>query len=160
MLQHLSNCGFLTETRSLYSKKPWITSVLKITHLFVNKEMEKKWEKNKKTELGHWYQKLNVRVNSRVVRQFKVYYFRKWRICSDLRGISRLTTAGKVYVFGLFLVRIFLHLDWKRTRKAPNADTVYAVDCRLSLLSILPSTKKNLAIMQQNQKNVLLLNFP
>ena len=121
---------------------------------------KKMGKKNKKTELGYWYQKLNVRVNSRVVRQFKVYYFRKWRICSDLREISRLTTARKVYVFGLFLVRIFLHLDWKRTRKAPNADTVYAVDCRLSLLSILPSTKKNLAIMQQNQKNVLLLNFP
>lgn len=103
---------------------------------------KKMGKKTKKTELGYWYQKLNVRVNSRVVRQFKVYYFRKWRICSDLREISRLTTARKVYVFGLFLVRIFLHLDWKRARKAPNADTIYAVDCRFSLMSILPSTKK------------------
>ena len=36
-------------------------------------------------------------------------------------------TAWKESVFGVFLVRMFLHLDWMRTRKSPNTDTFHEV---------------------------------
>ena len=39
-------------------------------------------------------------------------------------------TAWKVSVFGVFLVCIFPHLDWIRTRKTSNTDTFHAVHYR------------------------------
>ena len=36
-------------------------------------------------------------------------------------------TVWKVYLFRIFLVRNFPHLDWIRTRKTPNTDIFYAV---------------------------------
>ena len=47
-----------------------------------------------------------------------------------LKKVKRLDdrpTAKKVYIFGVFLVRIFPHSDWIRTRKTPNTDTFHAV---------------------------------
>ena len=35
--------------------------------------------------------------------------------------------AWKLFVLGVFLVRIFPHSDWIRTRKTPNTDTFQAV---------------------------------
>ena len=53
------------------------------------------------------------------------------------------TTAWKVSVFGVFLVRIFSHLDWKRTRKTPNTNTFHAVDLfKNSELLLLLSREK------------------
>ena len=37
-------------------------------------------------------------------------------------------TAWKVSVFGVFMVRIFPHSDWIRTRKTLNTDTFHAVE--------------------------------
>ena len=37
-------------------------------------------------------------------------------------------TAWKVFVFEVFLVLIFSHLDWIRTRKTPNTDTSRSVN--------------------------------
>ena len=40
---------------------------------------------------------------------------------------TEINTAWKGSVFGVFLVRIFPHLDWIRTRKTSNTDTFHAV---------------------------------
>ena len=44
-----------------------------------------------------------------------------------LREGNIVCTAGKVSVFGVFLVLIFPHSDWIWTRKTPNTDTIHAV---------------------------------
>ena len=36
-------------------------------------------------------------------------------------------TAWKLFVFGIFLVRIFPHSEWKQTRKTSNTDILHAV---------------------------------
>ena len=42
-------------------------------------------------------------------------------------SIEELDTAWKVFIFGVFLVRISLYSDWIRTRKTPNTLTFHAV---------------------------------
>ena len=49
---------------------------------------------------------------------------RKKNLCTCFNKSS---TAWKVFLFGVFLVRIFPHLGWIRTRKIPNTDTFHAV---------------------------------
>ena len=43
------------------------------------------------------------------------------------KHITDLNTVWRVFIFGVFLVRIFPHTDWIRTRKTPNTDTFHAV---------------------------------
>ena len=57
----------------------------------------------------------------------KQYLTRSQKSCQFLSLWSVTITAWKVSVFGVFLVRIFLHSEWVRTRKTPNMDTFYAV---------------------------------
>ena len=56
----------------------------------------------------------------------------------ELRGMDKeasniemstncIVTARIVSLFGVFLVRIYLHSDWIRTRKTPNTDTFHTV---------------------------------
>ena len=55
------------------------------------------------------------------------FWFRGW-VC--LLIISMNCISRKVSVFGVFLVRVFPHLDWireNRTKKTPNTDTFYTV---------------------------------
>ena len=74
---------------------------------------------------------------------FTKFSFIKWRCISFNQSKCENITAWKVSVFGVFLVRIFLHSDWirrysvslrirsecakTRTRKTPNTDTFHAV---------------------------------
>ena len=80
------------------------------------------------------------------------------------------TTAWKVSVFGVFLVRIFSHLDWKRTRKTPNTNNFHAAELfKNSELLLLLSREKllhppaELFCYYKNVKktciNHLLINF-
>ena len=80
------------------------------------------------------------------------------------------TTAWKVSVFGVFLIRIFSPLDWKRTRKTPNTNTFHAADLfKNSELLLLLSREKllhppaELFCYYKNVKktciNHLLINF-
>ena len=52
-----------------------------------------------------------------------------WKICLIFRMVLliKVLTAWKMSVFGVFLVRIFPHSDWIRTRESPNTDTFHAV---------------------------------
>ena len=56
-------------------------------------------------------------------------------------------TAWKQSVFGVFLVVIFLHLDWMRTRKYPNTDTFHKVitDASKNMLGFILLTKALIA---------------
>ena len=42
-------------------------------------------------------------------------------------------TAWKLFVFGIFLVRIFPHSEWKQTRKTSNTDILHAVSTTTDL---------------------------
>ena len=54
-------------------------------------------------------------------------------IPSDHTRTSQRQHCGKVSVLGVFLVCIFPHSDWIRTRKTPNTDTFDAVQLSFSM---------------------------
>ena len=87
-------------------------------------------------------------------------------------------TAGKVYIFGVFLVRIFPHSDWIRrdtqsergkirTRKSSNTDTFHAVTItdmifthqKASLISDKEQTLTNRNFMTMISNMVLYISF-
>ena len=85
---------------------------------------------------------LNESLTSRVLSKYvwKVYWeMAMWN--GMLLGNENYgqCTAWKVSVFGVFLVRIFPHVDWIRTTKTPNTDTFHAVrikqHCLIDLLN-------------------------
>ena len=101
----------------------------------------------------------------------------KWSICTWIFVVVAFsTTAWKVWKLGVFLVHIFLHLDWVlrdscylsvfcrndqvrvRIRKTPNMDTFRAV-CVLTFASVHFSVKltvytvTTLKVMQRKTRN-------
>ena len=100
----------------------------------------------------------------------------KWSICTWIFVVVAFsTTAWKVSKLGVFLVHIFLHLDWVlrdsylsvfcrndqvsvRIRKTPNMDTFRAV-CVLTFASVHFSVKlpvytaTTLKVMQRKTRN-------
>ena len=63
--------------------------------------------------------------NASWLQQFQQLVF-TW-ICYLWLLKCRVFTTWKVSVSGVFLVRIYPHWDWIRTRKTPNMDTSHAV---------------------------------
>ena len=72
---------------------------------------------------------------------------------TNLDELVKLYTAWKVSVFRIFLVRIFPHLDWIRTRKTPSTDTFYAV----ILYKINNNVCNSLKIQQWKDKLIVIV---
>ena len=68
---------------------------------------KKNWKKKKMED--NFFKKITSRIDGKFLQHFPD------------------STAGKVSVFGVFLIRIFPDLEWIRTKKNPNMDTFYAV---------------------------------
>ena len=69
-------------------------------------------------------------------RELKVYLWVGSCFCQMVRLFYELITAWKATVFGVFLVRIFPHSDWTRTRKAPDMDIFHAVDVSSEIIKL------------------------